>query len=117
MDKKKLKTYKETLLQAKAAVLKELQVEQEYMVYNDEGDLVDIADSHINNQLINRLSDMDRERLALIDSALVKIEGGNYGICEGTGKPIPEARLKAIPWTPYTREHAEELEKRARTIG
>ena len=117
MDKKKLKTFKDTLLEAKASVLKELEVEQEYMVYNDEGDLVDIADSHINNQLINRLSDMDRERLVLIDRALSKIDEGNYGVCEGTGKPIPEARLKAIPWTPYTREHAEELEKRARNIG
>ncbi len=117
MDKKKLKGFKDLLLQAKAAVLKELEVEQEYMVYNEEGDLVDIADSHINNQLINRLSDLDREKLEQIDHALSKIEDGSYGVCEGTGKVIPEARLKAIPWTPYTREHAEELEKRARNMG
>lgn len=117
MDKKKIKAFKDLLLQAKADVLRELEVEQEYVTYNDEGDMVDIADTLINNQLINRLSDMDRERLNLIDKALQKVEEGTYGVCDGTGKPIPEARLKAIPWTPYTREHAEELERKQRSIG
>ena len=32
-----------------------------------------------------------------IDAALARVEAGTYGICESCGKPIPEARLEAVP--------------------
>lgn len=44
-----------------------------------------------------------------IDDALVRIENGNYGICVVTGKPIPVARLRAIPWATMTVEAAEQI--------
>ena len=44
-----------------------------------------------------------------IDHALERIEEGSYGICEVTGKPIPAARLRAIPWATMTVEAAEHL--------
>ena len=111
MDKKKLAKYKEMLLSSKADILREIELENENIMYSEQGDLVDIADVVINNELMNRLSDMDFEKIKLIDRALEKIEDGSYGVCEGTGKPIPEARLNAIPWTPYTVEYAEQVEK------
>ena len=109
-----MEVFKDKLLNAKAAILKELEIESEYFEYNDQGDLVDIADAAINNEILNRLSDLDTEKLKMIDHALEKFEKGTYGICEGTGKPIPEARLNAIPWTPYTIEYAAEIEKQRR---
>ncbi len=111
MDKAKREKFKEKLLKAKAEILKELEVEQEYFVYNDQGDLVDVADGVISNEILNKLSDMDLEKVRLIDLALEKMEKGTYGVCEGTGKNIPEARLNAIPWTRYTVEYAEQMEK------
>jgi phage/conjugal plasmid C-4 type zinc finger TraR family protein len=36
-------------------------------------------------------------RVAEIDAALARVEGGNYGVCEACGKPIPEARLEVLP--------------------
>jgi YteA family regulatory protein len=33
-----------------------------------------------------------------IDAALDKLEQGNYGVCEGCGKPISIARLTAVPY-------------------
>jgi RNA polymerase-binding transcription factor DksA len=36
-----------------------------------------------------------------IDRALAKIDEGTYGICERCGKEIAEARLEAMPATPY----------------
>ena len=42
-----------------------------------------------------------------IDAALSRIEKGTYGICQRTGKPIPKARLQAIPWA------TERVEQRA----
>ena len=111
MPKKKVDEFRTILLKERAALLHDLELEQDSFIYNDQGDLVDIADSVILNDLINRLSDMDADKLKQIDRALEKIEDGSYGICEGTGKPIPEPRLKAVPWTPYSIEYAESLEK------
>jgi phage/conjugal plasmid C-4 type zinc finger TraR family protein len=36
-------------------------------------------------------------RVAEIDAALARVEAGTYGLCEACGKPIPEARLEALP--------------------
>ena len=111
MPKKKVDEFRTILLKERATLLQDLELEQDSFIYNDQGDLVDIADSVILNDLINRLSDMDADKLKQIDRALEKIENGSYGICEGTGKPIPEERLRAVPWTPYSIEYAESLEK------
>ena len=66
MDKKKLAKYKEMLLKSKAEILHEIELENENIMYSEQGDLVDIADVVINNELMNRLSDMDFEKIKLI---------------------------------------------------
>ncbi|HVE46589.1 MAG TPA: TraR/DksA C4-type zinc finger protein [Acidimicrobiales bacterium] len=38
-----------------------------------------------------------REALEEVEAALVKLDEGNYGVCEGCGTPIPAARLEAMP--------------------
>ncbi len=52
------------------------------------------------------LSLLSSEQNALyeIEQALNRIRNGNYGTCELTGKPIPRARLDALPWTRFTVE-------------
>ncbi len=60
------------------------------------------------------LSMLSKEQGSLyeIDEALKRIEDGNYGICEISEKPIPHARLEALPFTRYTVDCQAELEKR-----
>lgn len=71
------------------------------------GDIADMA-SEINDEALSSvLTENEIELYNQIEYALQKIEKGTYGICEGTQKKIPLARLKAIPWTPYTIEYAE----------
>ena len=43
---------------------------------------------------------IERERRTLeqIEAALSRIKKGNYGTCVSCGEPVPDARLKAIPW-------------------
>ncbi|TFB13786.1 hypothetical protein E3U55_15390 [Filobacillus milosensis] len=41
------------------------------------------------------------EQISEIDHALEKMEKGTFGICEKTGKPIPDERLKAMPTARY----------------
>jgi RNA polymerase-binding protein DksA len=111
LNKQKLEEFRKILLEEKAKILQTLEKESEFYINEEEGDEVDVAEVKLNNALISRLSDMEIERLKMIERALEKIEDGTYGICEGTGMPIPEERLRAIPWTLYTVEYAEKLKK------
>jgi DnaK suppressor protein len=47
------------------------------------------------------LSNMEREirTLAEVELSLRRLSTGEYGICGSCGQPIPEARLRALPWT------------------
>ncbi|MFN3603353.1 MAG: TraR/DksA family transcriptional regulator [Leptonema sp. (in: bacteria)] len=111
LSKKKLEEFKKLLLEERARILQQLSEEETTYKIAEETDEADIADILINNDILDKLSDLDLEKLKLIDKALEKIEQGTYGICEGTGKPIPEQRLQAIPWTPYSVEYAEQMDK------
>jgi DnaK suppressor protein len=63
----------------------------------------------------------DQDAVYEIEEALKRIEKDLYGVCELTGKPIPKARLEAIPWTRFTVEAQAQLEKegalRQRRLG
>jgi len=51
------------------------------------------------------------ESLYEVNQALERIHRGTYGICEETGKMIPNARLSAVPWTRFTMKVEQRLEK------
>ncbi len=63
----------------------------------------------------------DQDAVYEIEEALKRIERKTYGVCELTGKPIPRARLEAIPWTRFTVEAQAQLERegalRSRRLG
>ena len=63
----------------------------------------------------------DQDAVYEIVEALKRIEKGTFGICELTDKPIPKARLEAIPWTRFTVDAQAQLEKdgalRQRRLG
>jgi DnaK suppressor protein len=60
------------------------------------------------------LLSQEQDALYEIDEALKRIELGTYGICEMSGKPIPRARLEAIPFARFTVECQSQLEKQSR---
>ncbi len=41
---------------------------------------------------------LDQSTLEQIDRALERIDAGTYGVSEVSGKPIPKARLEAVPY-------------------
>ncbi|MDB6068470.1 MAG: transcriptional regulator, TraR/DksA family [Pedosphaera sp.] len=69
------------------------------------------TDSYDRDFALSMLSS-DQNALYEIDEAIKRVENGNYGICELTGKPIPIRRLDAIPWARYTVEAEKQLEER-----
>lgn len=57
------------------------------------------------------LMDSKRALVQEILDALKRMEQGTYGICEGTGNPIPQGRLEASPWARYCVEYASLVER------
>ena len=59
------------------------------------------------------LSLLSKEQDALyeIDEALKRLDSGTYGICEMCSKPIPQARLEALPFARFTIECQGEYER------
>lgn len=59
------------------------------------------------------LSLLSKEQDALneIQDALKRIDQRSYGYCEMTGKRIHEERLEALPFTRFTREAQEQIER------
>jgi DnaK suppressor protein len=60
------------------------------------------------------LLSQEQDALYEIDQALKRIEVGTYGVCEMSGKPIPHARLEAIPFARFTVECQLQLEKQSK---
>lgn len=121
MDAKNLAKFKKILLEEKQRVLMNSKnaVKTELSVSTDDlPDETDLAASEINQNLVFKLRDRERELLMRINEALMRIEDGTYGICEETEEPIEIARLMAVPWTKLSLAGAELREgKKKRYVG
>lgn len=73
--------------------------------------MADLGSDNYEQEFALGLMDSERKIVNEISEALKRIENLSYGICEGTGEPIPKVRLKGIPWTRYCVQYAEMLEK------
>jgi len=73
--------------------------------------MADIGTDNYEQEFALGLMDSERKLLREIDDALGRIEQRTYGICGGTGKQIPKARLEAQPWARYCVEYARMLEQ------
>src|SRR5687768_4101770 len=77
-----------------------------------EPDLNDRASSETDWGIELRTRDRQRKLIAKIDSALRRIDAGEYGYCEVTGDPIGLKRLVARPVATMTVEAQEAHERR-----
>jgi DnaK suppressor protein len=117
-----LKHFKQILLQKRREILNNVnEIEGEALKksrMDASGDLssmpihmADIGTDNYEQEFALGLMDSERKLLREIDEALERIENKVYGVCEGTGKPIPKARLEAQPWARYCVEYARLLEQ------
>jgi DnaK suppressor protein len=53
--------------------------------------------------------DNARDLLEKVNHALERMDEGTYGTCEVSGRPIPLARLEALPYATTTVEMADRL--------
>ncbi|MEQ9260811.1 MAG: RNA polymerase-binding protein DksA [Roseovarius sp.] len=75
-------------------------------------DVADRASEETDRALELRTRDRQRKLVAKIDSALRRIEEGEYGYCEVTGEPISLKRLDARPIATMSLEAQERHERR-----
>jgi DnaK suppressor protein len=75
-------------------------------------DVTDRASEETDRALELRTRDRQRKLIAKIDSALRRIEEGEYGYCDVTGEPISLKRLDARPIATMSLEAQERHERR-----
>ncbi len=102
-----LQAWKKAILDAAAGTLQQLQDGP-----IREPDLNDRASSETDWGIELRTRDRQRKLIAKIDSALRRIEDGEYGYCEVIGEPIGLGRLVARPIATMTVEAQEAHERR-----
>ncbi len=107
--RQKLLAWKEDILRESRETLSHLQAETE-----NYPDLADKASSETDRALELRTRDRQRKLISKIDSALRRIEAGEYGYCEDTGEPIGLARLEARPIATLSVEAQERHERKER---
>ena len=101
MDKRKLKVYRDRLLDRREGLVGQVMEAEQYSRERDSEATQDPADMAANaytKELLFSMSANDRHLLELIDEALVRIEDGEYGKCVHCGEPVQEKRLEAVPW-------------------
>ncbi len=117
-----IKHFKQLLLEKRIEILRNVnEIEDEALKksrLDATGDLssmpihmADLGTDNYEQEFALGLMDSERKLLREIDHALERIEQGIYGICKGTGQPIPKTRLEAQPWARYCIEYARMLEK------
>ena len=74
--------------------------------------IADRASEETDRALELRARDRQRKLVAKIDSALRRIDEGEYGYCEKTGDPISLRRLDARPIATMTLEAQEKHERK-----
>lgn len=117
---RKLKKFKEVLLQKKRRILRQAQATyaEDMKLDTDEfPDEMDLASTEYLHSFNFRLRGREKTFLRKIDYALAKIENGTFGICEECEEPISLKRLEARPETTLCIKCKEAQERTEKAFG
>ncbi len=73
---------------------------EEILIENAAEDF-DRLQQQLNREVAIRNLDRESKLLKEVQAALNRIEDGSFGTCLRCDEPIPEKRLKALPWAAY----------------
>ncbi len=111
-SEKELAYFRERLEKERSSVKERLRLRLEGMTDDERpADELDQAGRLSDQAFLLRLADKERKLLSQIEHALEKLNAGDYGYCEGTEEQITRKRLVLRPWTRYSIEYKEELER------
>jgi len=111
VNQKEIKVFKNSLLKEKERILKSISDLEESTQKNSRGNIsegagvpthiADFGTDAFEKDLDLNLTSSELELLQKIEESLKKIEEKKYGICESCNKPIPKARLHAVPYAKF----------------
>lgn len=108
VTEKVVKECRDKLMKTKMDLLNRVKEAREKLDLGEKGgDEADQTMRLLAEQEMLNLNDRLRSQLFEIESALGRIEGGSFGVCEETEEAIEVERLRAIPWTRLSIEGAE----------
>jgi DnaK suppressor protein len=64
-----------------------------------EKDFAEQATQNENDEVMDYLGNAARTEIEMIKQAIVRIDNGQYGICQVCGEPISKERLEALPYS------------------
>jgi len=111
-----IESIRQTLLDRRAALFRKVaQVEDDlrWLDTDVEAEVEEEGQEENIARLLARLDDRGKAEIEAIDATLARIAAGDYGHCNGCGKPIPSARLEAMP-TAVTCVDCAALQERGR---
>jgi RNA polymerase-binding transcription factor DksA len=70
----------------------------------------DSGTDEFDHDMVLRGLSSGQDLLFEVDEALGRLVDGSYGKCQESGRPIPAIRLRALPWTRFSKEVQARLE-------
>jgi DnaK suppressor protein len=104
------------LLAKRSDLLSSLSVKLESLVEPGGAALEDQAPVFHDQFVALQLNRLDSIQLRLVEDALAKLGGDEYGVCVDCERTIPGRRLKAIPWATRCVACQEELGSERETV-
>ncbi|MCM8816121.1 MAG: TraR/DksA C4-type zinc finger protein [Candidatus Omnitrophica bacterium] len=111
MNQKELKIFKNALLKEKERILKSITQLEQNTQQSSRGNIsegagvpthiADFGTDAFEKDLDLNLTSSELELLQKIEESLKKIDEKKYGICDSCKKPIPKARLRAVPYAKF----------------
>jgi DnaK suppressor protein len=113
MDLRQLKNFRAQLEARKRALqnsASKTEVEGRTLEAGNSADSADRADENYLKEFLFSLSANDRRLLRMVESALHRIDEGDFGQCVSCGNIIESKRLQAVPWASHCLICQERLE-------
>jgi DnaK suppressor protein len=93
--------YRSLLLNAKRDLLASLGVKVRTLSEAAPASEEDLAQISHEEFVSLRLNGLDYEKLRMVEEALDRLAAGDYGVCLACGSPIPDKRLRVVPWARF----------------
>lgn len=96
-----LKEIKENLVAEREGISRKLNGNDLSIDDSETPDPVDLAVSNYSKNVQLSLSENESRQLDLVNEAIKRIDGDEYGICQNCEEEINPKRLAAVPWARY----------------
>lgn len=100
MSVKQLNDFRQTL-EAKRKELLRSTGDREEILIEHAAEEFDRLQQQLNREVAIRNLDRESTLLKQVQAALARVEDESFGTCLRCDEPIPERRLKAVPWAAY----------------